>query len=227
MQQKVNWYQGVNAEWRAAWADRSFRIKFIVVIPVLLLILISFPSFFGYIEKRPGIFLDDYLLRQLPPADMSVPIFIIIWGMTLLWLLRCVQRAAFALLVLHAFTILCIVRTLTIYFVPLDPPAGLIPLADPFTSVFYGGPDIFMTRDLFFSGHTSIQFLIFLTMEKKSDKIAAALSTLSIAMLVLVQHVHYSIDVIGAFVFTYAVYVVARKTSAYQPAKLVLEPKEL
>jgi len=69
---------------------------------------------------------------------------------------------------------------------------------------FYGGK--FLTKDLFFSGHTSIQFLSFLCLQKKSDKVLALISTILVASLVLVQHVHYTIDVLAAPLFTWLSY---------------------
>ena len=44
---------------------------------------------------------------------------------------------------------------------PLDPPPGMIVLEDPLVQLF-GGASRPLTRDLFFSGHTSTMFLLFL-----------------------------------------------------------------
>lgn len=74
------------------------------------------------------------------------------------------------------------------------------------TSIFYGGTGKFITKDLFFSGHTSIQFLIFLCFRNKIDKIVALAASVAVACLVLIQHVHYTVDVLAAFVFTYIIY---------------------
>jgi hypothetical protein len=93
---------------------------------------------------------------------------------------------------------------LAISFVPLDPPAGLIVLTDPLTAVFYGRSTI--TKDLFFSGHTSILFLAFLCLERKWDKILALTGTCIVACLLLVQHVHYTIDIIAAPIIIYPVF---------------------
>src|SRR5690349_14444397 len=102
---------------------------------------------------------------------------------------------------------------LTITLVPLDPPVGIIHLKDPLTSLTYGGRQLFITKDLFFSGHTSNLFMIYLCLQKKRDKQFALLATIVIATLVLVQHIHYSIDVIVAFIFTYALVKSSEKLS--------------
>ncbi len=112
------------------------------------------------------------------------------------------------ILFLWSFIFLTISRLLTIYFVPLNPPNDLIPLVDPISNRFYGGG--FVTKDLFYSGHTSTQFLMFLCFKNKNLKLAALLSTIAIGILVLIQHIHYTIDVISAPLFAYAVFVIAK-----------------
>jgi membrane-associated phospholipid phosphatase len=135
--------------------------------------------------------------------DFSVLIFIIIWSSFLLVIIRSIQQPVFFLALLASMVLLTIVRIATIYLVVLDPPEGLIKLQDPLTSLTYGGRGIFITKDLFFSGHTSNLFMFYLCLQKKRDKIFVLLGTITVGILVLVQHVHYSMDVIGAFIITF------------------------
>lgn len=197
--------------WKNAWSNRKFRRIIIAGSVILLGILISFPFFFAMIELREGTLLNDRLLLLIPPTDVSIATFTVIWSMTLLLWVRCVQDPWIFALFLFCFVILCISRMLTILIIPLNPPVGLIPLKDPLSSIFYGGTDKFIQKDLFYSGHTSIQFLMFLTLKRKTDKILAFFSTLAIGTLVLVQHVHYTVDVLAAFVFTYIIYRIGKK----------------
>ena len=104
---------------------------------------------------------------------------------------------------------------ISITLLPLEPPVGLIPLKDPISSIFYGGTQVFIKKDLFYSGHTSIQFLIFLSLKKRTEKIVSLLATISIACFVLIQHVHYTIDVIAAIAFTYLIYRIGKWIAEY------------
>lgn len=203
MKQPVIYPQLENITWSEAWESNHFRIKAIVAIALFILLALLFPYFFAIIEARPGILLNDWLLQKIPARDSSVTIFIFVWATTLLVIIRSIQFPAFFLTVSYSLIILALARVITISLLPLDTPLGHIPLTDPLTSITYGGSNILITKDLFFSGHTSNLFMFCLCLQKKRDKQFALLATIIVAFLVLVQHVHYSIDVIGAFIFTF------------------------
>ena len=201
--------------WRDAWSNRQFRVKFISGSIIFCAILLFFPTFFNMIEHRHGPLLNDWLLNALPSVDVSLPTFIIIWSMTAWLLSRCTQSPKLSLQFLCSIILLFSLRMIAIMLLPLDPPPGIIPLKDPVSSLVYGGTNVFITKDLFFSGHTSVQFLIFLSLNNKAEKRIALLATLSVAGLLLLQHVHYAIDVLCAIPVTYLVYLWGRKISEY------------
>lgn len=202
--------QAITITWKQAmqsWAFRSWLIAGHILFIVLLFVL---PRFFDHIELRDGVLLYDPLLDLLPAKDLSTPLFICIWG-TAAWLLyRCFFNPAIMITALYGFILVLFTRMLTISLVPLEAPIGLIPLIDPISNIAYGKAD-FITKDLFFSGHTSTMFLIFLCFNSKTDKLVALISTILVASMVLIQHVHYSIDVFAAPVFTYACFWLGRE----------------
>lgn len=200
--------------WDKAIKDNTFKIKLIVISVIFTAILVAFPFFFPYIEQRDGKLLKDLVVDNLTPRDVSAPIFICIWGITALVIARCVKQPQLFLTALYGFTILTLTRMVTISLVALNPPHGLIPLIDPISNFFYGKSH-FATKDLFFSGHTSSQFLYFLCLQKKTDKFLALLSTILVGCLVLVQHVHYTIDVVAAIPLTYLVYLAAKRLTQF------------
>ncbi len=194
--------------WSSAWSQPLFRIKFIVVWLLTFPLLTVFHVFFAYIEKREGIELSDWVLEQLPAYNVSLPVFLFIWGATLLAIIRCIKSPQILLLLLWSYLLVSVSRILCIWLVPLNPPPHLIPLVDPLTNFFYGKQ--YITKDLFFSGHTSSVFIIFLGLEKKRDKVFTLLSAICVAILLLVQHVHYTIDILAAPVAAYLCYKLAR-----------------
>lgn len=189
--------------WSEAWQNRLFRSVIIITTILFVAQLFLLPSFFALIEKRDGVVLNDWLLQIIPPQDFSVIIFIIIWSACLLVIIRSVQQPAIFISIIISLVLIIILRMISIYLVALDPPDGLIKLIDPLTSLTYGGRGIFMTKDLFFSGHTSNLFMFYLCLQKRRDKLFVLLGCIIVAVLVLVQHVHYSIDVIAAFIITW------------------------
>ena len=201
--------------WSEAWQLQSFRNKTFVALALVAIILLLLPSFFAFIEKREGMVLQDFVLDRLPAMDVSIPTFIIIWSVVLLVFYRIYQNPSIFLVVAYGFILMCLARVLTISLLPLNPPPGLITLKDPIANIAYGGKGIFITKDLFYSGHTGNMFLFFLCLQAKWDKIIALSASFMVGFLVLIQHIHYSIDVISAFIFTYFLYLGAKKVAFF------------
>jgi hypothetical protein len=195
--------------WKQLIKNPSFRKKLIIGLILMSGILSFLPHFFQYIELRRGYVLHDFVLKHLPAVDVSIPVFTIIWAMVIFFVVRSIKDPMLFLTYLYSFFILCVVRIITIYLVKLDPPEGLIALVDPISNSFYGKS--FITKDLFFSGHTATQWLFFLCFRRKTDKIIALCCTIAVGTLVLFQHVHYTIDVLAAPVFGTICYFIARK----------------
>lgn len=215
MQDKGHNQLSIQSNWPEAWQNMVFRRKLTITGIILFIIILCLPPFFQYIEQREGAYMHDLILQAIPATDVSLPTFLIIWGISGLVIVRMIKDPGFALLMLSSFTLLCLARIVSITMVPLNPPDGLIKLKDPLTSMIYGGKDKFITKDLFFSGHTSNMFLMCLCLPKKMDKYLALIATIIVGILVLVQHVHYTVDVLAAFLFTYLIYRVSKRTSTY------------
>jgi hypothetical protein len=190
--------------WKETWSSPVKRLQLtaiMVLIPVFSLFL---PYFFAFIEKRNGVVLNDWVLAHIVPHNVSVAIFIIIWSMILLALYRAIHKPSIFITYCLTLAMVTVARVLCISLVPLSPPVGLIPLSDPLSGAFYGEASV--TKDLFFSGHTATLTLIFLCLEKPTDKILGFLATGTVAYLLLVQHIHYTVDVITAPVVVYILY---------------------
>ena len=160
------------------------------------------------IEKRNGVTLHDPLLAAIPPYNVSWAIFSIIWGMGLLIFIRAIKTPAIYINYVWALIFITVVRMITISVVRLNPPIGIIVISDPLTNLFYGQKVV--TKDLFFSGHTAILMLTTLCLEKKSDKIICGIATGVVGFLLLVQHIHYTLDVLAAPLIVYPLFKLSR-----------------
>jgi hypothetical protein len=199
----------IKQAWIAALQSPKKRDKLLIGSFIVAIILSSLPIFFSYIQKRKGVVLNDWVLAHLPAYNVSIIIFTIIWGMATLIFVRALYNPVIYINYVWTLIFINIARMLTITFVALDPPNGLIHLTDPLTGVFYGHNVI--TRDLFFSGHTSTLVLIFLCLEKRNDKILGFIAIIVVMVLLLVQHIHYTIDVVAAPIIVYMIFVMVRK----------------
>jgi hypothetical protein len=186
----------ITHSWSKTWQKKPFKIALISGFLILCIISYFLNHFFQAIEVREGREIHDLLLIHLPAKDCSELIFILIWSCIGLATIRFISNPMLFIVFLWSYVALCLTRILTIALVPLNAPAGLIPLRDPLSNYFYG--QVFITKDLFYSGHTATLFLIYLCLERKNDKRFVLLSTGIVGVLLLVQHVHYSMDVLAA-----------------------------
>jgi hypothetical protein len=194
----------IKLNWRAAFKTSLKRVQLMIATMLIVAIINIMPSFFRTIEQRHGVVLHDWILAQLPAYDASVPIFAVIWGVGILMLIRALYKPELAMGYVWTLIFVCIARFVTLTFVKLDPPVGLIPLVDPLTGFFYGHAAI--TKDLFFSGHTANLVIAYFSLERKNDKRIVLALTVLVMFMLLIQHIHYTMDVLAAPVIVYGCY---------------------
>jgi hypothetical protein len=190
--------------WKETWNTPHKKKQIIFGTLIMLAVVIIMPQFFNAIQKRNGKLLDDWLLAIIPARNVSVAIFAIIWAMIILAITRAMKDPSIYITYCWTYVFVTAARLTCISLVPLNPPAGLMQLTDPITGIFYGNSVI--TKDLFFSGHTATLTLFCLCPKKKNDRIIATVATIVVAFLLLVQHIHYTIDILAAPVFVYVFY---------------------
>jgi len=198
--------------WSQYLRNKSFRNKLAGGLLLLFLLIAFLPYYFAFIESRKGIVLNDLVLDFIKSANVSIPTFIIIWSLSFWYLVKSFKDPPLMLLILWGFNVLSISRIISIYLVPLEPPTDLIELIDPITNSFYGAK--FITKDLFFSGHTATLVCLALCLKKKRDQVIVFIGAIIVGILVLIQHVHYTIDVIAAFIFPIILIPIAKRICA-------------
>lgn len=155
--------------------------------------MLSFSQFLQFIEQREGVSIPDPLLKAFNPINLTWLTFTLIY-LSIILFLFCVRKDPYKIMIaLQAYGLMVIFRTIAMYLTPLEAPTTLLLLDDPFVQLF--GKGEILTKDLFFSGHTGTLFLLFLLTKNKILKVVFILSTLTVGIAVLLQHVHYSIDV--------------------------------
>jgi len=200
-------------KWQLLWTNKRYLYSWVSLLVLAVVSLMFMCSFLCYNEARTGgAVLDDYILNLVEPADVSVLLFSITWiaiGSFIPFLLLSPKSS----MQLFLATILIVIfRCITLYLFPLEPPAGIIPLRDPLLERSFYDSQV-MVRDLFFSGHTANLSILFFLVERKWAKYLIGMGTCAVACLLLVQHVHYSVDILFAPLFAFAAAFLAKSLS--------------
>jgi hypothetical protein len=181
--------------WSDALKDKKFIYEFLGALIFLVITMMFFARFVQFVEVRPGIRLHDGFLDSFQAINLTWPIFILIYGAIIGAVSLLVLTPRDLIILFEAYALMVIIRTVMMYFVPLEPPEGMILLQDPLVELF--GSTKTLTKDLFFSGHTASLCLLTLTVPRRYKWIFLAI-TISVALAVLLQKIHYSIDVLVA-----------------------------
>lgn len=190
--------------WKTFFQNKKSRTEFIITLLVLVPLMLSFSQFILFIEQREGVVLNDPLLNTFNPINLTWLTFSLIYLSLIMFFVSVFKDPVKLMIGLQSYGLMVIFRTIAMYLTPLDAPGTLLVLDDPFVQLF-GKGDV-LTKDLFFSGHTGTLFLLFLLAENKTLKILFLISTIMVGSAVLLQHVHYSIDVFVAPFVAYCSY---------------------
>lgn len=190
--------------WKEFLKDKNNRVELIITLLLLAAVLISLTNFLNYVEARQGVVLSDPIINLFSPIDLTWLIFALIYISIVAAIATLLKNPKQLLFAIQLYTLMVAIRIAAMYLLPLDPPSTMIILNDPLVEFFGTGQTL--TKDLFFSGHTATLFILFLVSEKKMFKSVFLISTIAVALSVILQHVHYTIDVFAAVFFTYACY---------------------
>lgn len=184
--------------WKKAWANSNYRYQLLFSVAMLILVGAHQFHFLPLWQMRQGLLLNDVVLGLFQPRDFSSLIFLLEYSTVLLVFVFTLPHPDMMVKGLQMFAICTFVRTITIYLVPLEPPITMVFLKDPMAEFFLHGDGVKVTKDLFISGHTIALVTLALMVRNKYIKVYACASALIVAVLIMWQHVHYSIDVVGA-----------------------------
>lgn len=190
--------------WKEFLKDKKNRAEVLITLILLSIVLTSLTNFLNFVEARLGAVLPDPILNLFNPIDLTWLTFALIYGSIVVAIVTLSKNPKQLMFAIQLYTVMVAVRIAAMYLLPLEPPITMIALNDPFVEFFGTGQTL--TKDLFFSGHTATLFILFLVSEKKMIKTVFLISTIVVAISVILQHVHYSIDVFAAVFFAYACY---------------------
>jgi membrane-associated phospholipid phosphatase len=195
--------------WKLFLRDKKNLTEFIITAIIVTAVIIAFSHFLNFIEQREGVVLNDPILNAFNPIDLTWLTFILIYLSLIIFVVTTFNKPDKLLIAFQAYGLMLIFRAIAMYLTPFEAPETILLLNDPFVQFFAKG-DI-LTKDLFFSGHTGTLFLVFLLAENKTLKTVFLILTILVGAAVLLQHVHYSVDVFVAPFVVYGAYRIIKK----------------
>lgn len=192
------------SNWKDFFGIKKNVLWFFGVILLLIITLSLFSRFLIFIEGRNGFSYEDPFLKFFDAIELNILIFGLIYFSLVSGLIYLSRSPQDFIIAIAAYILLVWFRTIMMYSIPLDPPVGTINLKDPLVFIIGTGRPV--TKDLFFSGHTSTLFLIFLAVNNKMLKTIYLSATIIVGLSVMLQKAHYSVDVFAAPFVAYSVY---------------------
>lgn len=188
------------------FSDKNFRISYFSGLGLLIVSLITQFLASGYAARSVSGSVTDIILSNTPVFDVDG---IFIYGtivLVLFVLAICITRLKYFPFLTKSLAIFTLIRS---FFITLT-HINIYPLHATITSVFFQGTmfrGIFTGNGLFFSGHTGTPFLLALIFwNVKQLRYIFIGFSLMFAVVVLLGHIHYSIDVMSAFFITYSIF---------------------
>jgi membrane-associated phospholipid phosphatase len=194
----------IKAHYQKRLADRDLLISSLIAIVFLALSLVI--NFFAgvYSLKSASNSVTDIILSNIRPYELDD---LFVYGSLFFFffiLYLCLYKPERIPFTVKSLALFIIIRS---FFTTLTHLA-------PFPSVIEIHSDILsklsLGADLFFSGHTGMPFLLALIFwHEKNIRNIFMLFSISFAIIVLLAHLHYSIDVMAAYFITYTIFHIA------------------
>lgn len=195
--------------WQTELRKNKFRIELVVTILLLIIILHLLSRFLVFVEGREGVVLSDPLLPLFTAVDLTWFSFSLIYFSIFTAIIVLIPVPHQIMFAVQSYIVMVVIRIIIMYLTPLDPPPGMIPLNDPVVEIL--GTGQLLTRDLFFSGHTATLFLFYLLSEKKTFRYFFLFCSILVGFSVILQKVHYTIDVLASPFFAYIAFRITSK----------------
>ena len=192
--------------YKTYFTDKNFLVPFFSGLVLLGLSLVVQFFISNYVNNLPSGSVTDLILSNTRVYDVGG---IFVYGSVLLVLvglfigLRRPNHLPFAMKSVALFTL---IRSVFVTLTHISAfPTHVIISSSFFNREAFNG--IFTGNDLFFSGHTGLPFLLALMFwEHKVLRIIFLGFSILFGVVVLLGHIHYSIDVLSAFFITYSIF---------------------
>lgn len=196
--------------YKTHFTDKNFIISFLIgsILLGTSLIVQFFVS--NYVTRSSSGSVTDIILSNTRVYDVGG---IFVWGSVILvvfCLFIVLKRPNYMPFVMKSVALFTLIRSVFVSLTHISP----FPTRALITSTFFNNEvfrGIFTGNDLFFSGHTGIPFLLALIFwENKTLRMIFLSFSIMFAVVVLLGHLHYSIDVLSAYFITFTIFYICK-----------------
>lgn len=193
--------------WKQMFALKEFRISFFLSITAATAAFGITLAAVMYATIRASNTVTDIILSNIPRFDVD-GLFVygtfFFVGIVIIFFLINPKYIPFTL---YSLALFWVIRAGFVSLTHIAPYAtnASSDFGSTITRMFFGG-------DQFFSGHVGVPFLFALIFWKQSlERNLFLFISVAFAIIVLLGHLHYSIDVFGAYFITYTIYSICLK----------------
>ena len=190
------------------WKDRAFVRSFFMGSVALLLSLVCVYYSMLFATKNASNSVDDLILSNTPVFNVE-PLFVygafaaVIFSI----LVTLTVKLRSAPFVLKTGALFLFIRSIFVSLTHISPYPYRAELSESFLSSERLAKMFFTGDDLFFSGHVGLTFLMALLFwDTPALRYIYLVTSVVFAIVVLLGHLHYSIDVFAAYFITYSIH---------------------
>ncbi len=181
--------------------NKEFVISIAISFFILIVSLIINYYAGAYATKSASNSVTDIILSNIPVYNVDD---LFVYGPIVFWLfvsvILLIKPKAIPF-TLKSIALFIIIRSISISLTHIAPFPTEVPIDSNIIKDFTSG------GDLFFSAHTGLPFLMSLIFWKDIKlRVIFLLSSVAFGVIVLMGHLHYSIDVFSAFFITYTIF---------------------
>jgi len=218
MKLSTKMFSDVTPKYREAFTDKKFVKSLVISIGLLIaaLIINYFAALYAF-ERASGA-VSDIVLSNLPVVDVD---WIFVYGPIIfaVWIaFLCLSNPRTLPFAIKSVATFVFIRSgfITLTHIGPFPDRAIIDgNSILLLRAISDNPNFFLFStgaDLFFSGHTGLPFMFALVFWKhRITRIFCFITSIFFGIIVLLGHLHYSIDVASAFFISYTIYVITTK----------------
>ena len=195
----------IKLKYKNYFGNRDFLISLLLSVFILGVALVANHYAGIYVTEKASNPVTDIILDNVRVYDVDT---IFVYGPVLMWIFVA------GLLAIHPQRIPFLIKSTGLFYLIRSIFISLTHIAPPTVHAIIPSTGIFgylgSGADLFFSAHTGFPFLLALMFwENKNLRVFFIILSLVFGVVVLLGHLHYSIDVLSAFFISYGIYRIA------------------